>query len=190
MRMNKSPKLLLLTSSLLLVCFVVFSLGLAQGTEEKPEHGLTQTPVKIAPGGTIEISLAVTLPKGYELSEDPALTVNLDKKSLKAKKLTSEKYQYVFKAKELGTVEHEKSVEQKPPDKPASLTLKVSKYARTRKISIPIKFGLFFCSKENGYCTNAELVRNLELVITREKGTPSSVEYLLELAPTKEELGI
>jgi len=188
--MKKPLSLLQILPSLLLLWFLVFSLGSALGSEKNPAGSPKQALLKVAPGGKITISLSVILPKGYELSEDPALAVNLDKKALKAKSLTSEKYEYVFKAKDLAKPEDEKTSEQKPSAETARFTLKVSKSASAHKLSIPIKFRLFFCSKENGYCTNAELVKNFEFEISREKGAPSSVNYFLELAPTKEELGV
>ncbi len=166
------------------------------------------TPTKLtrfSPGAEVKILLSVSLPEGYELGGDPSLLVTLDDKNLKSLGVRTDKLEYVFTDRELTcpfskatTMEETRIVssvetvggnpELREDVKPASLTLMLPEEVEGGKISLPLKLTLFFCSKDEGYCTTAELARSVEVLVSEEADAVNSGVIRLCLEPTPEEL--
>jgi len=144
-------------SSALLFSLVVASVLAISGEEkpasEKPQPKKPAVPVFL-PGAKVDVELTLALAPGYELGEDPAIVLTFDAKALKKHPFTVSPLEWMFSRKDLG-VELTENGER--TTKPARLQFTMKKNAAYGDHQIPALLRVYYCSKEEGYCTWTEL---------------------------------
>ncbi len=169
-----------------------------QGSKEK---------VEFSPGAEVTILLRAIMPEEYELAGEPSLLITLNEEKLKKLGLSASELEYIFNDKELiwDVPKDFQDNEALPEDyiekirkenhflngegwEPAKIEFTISEEVPEPQIELPINLTIFFCSKEEGYCTRRDITRSISLQVGKSPASRKSGIVLIEIEPSSEEL--